>query len=142
MSQAASSVIRYKQQGGYQLAERHAVQTPLRPEKVVRESDGYCLLTQDGKLHIEAGYVWDGPSTGPFKKFSATKTFMTPSLEHDAMHQLARQNEWFRKFKDQFDDFLYTRCIEKGMWSLRAKWVRAGVRRGGIAEPRPILEAP
>lgn len=139
---ARMTKIKYKKQGGFQLMERYAVQTPLRPEKVTREADGFCTLMQDGMLHIEAGYVWDGPSTGPFKKFSATKTFMRGSLVHDAMHQLARQNTRFRKFKEQFDDLLQAHCIEDGMWKLRARWVRAGVRKGKIAEPRPILEAP
>ena len=91
--------IRYKAQGGFQLMARYVVQTPLRPEKVVREEDGFCTLMPDGKLHIEKAYVWDGPSTGPFKKISATKTFMRGSLVHDACHQLARQNPEFRKFK-------------------------------------------
>ncbi len=142
MSQAEPSMIRYKQQGGYQLMERYVVQTPLRPEHTVREVEGFCALMTDGKLHIEKFYVWDGPSTGPFKRWSATKTFLRGSLVHDAFHQLARQNKSFRKFKDQFDDLLQAHCIEDGMWSLRAKWVRAGVRKGKIAEPRPILEAP
>ena len=122
--------------------ERYVVLTPLRPEKVVREVDGYCTLMQNGLLHIEAGYVWDGPSTGPFKKLSATKTFMRGSLVHDAHHQLARQNTWFRKFKNQFDDLLRTHCIEDGMWKARAWWVREGVRKGKISEPRPTLQAP
>ena len=122
--------------------KRYVVQTPLRPEKVVREVNGFCTLNPDGKLHIEEHYVWDGPSTGPFKKFSATKTFLRGSLVHDACHQLARQNPEFRKFKPQFDDLLQAHCIEDGMMKLRAWWVRKGVENGKIGRPRPILEAP
>ena len=124
------------------MMERYVVQTPLHPEKVVREEDGFCTLMPDGKLHIEKGYVWDGPSTGIFKRWSATKTFLRGSLVHDACHQLARQNPEFRKFKTQFDDLLYTHCREDRMIWLRAKWIRIGVRQGKIGKPRPTLEAP
>ena len=116
--------IEYKIQGGYQLHADYTVQTPLRPKDIVTEDDDYCVLTKDGVLSIRKGYVWDGPSTGPFKSLSSTKTFMRPSLVHDAMHQLARQNLWFRAYKSKFDDLLQAQCIEDGMWKRRANvWV-------------------
>ena len=136
------SGIEYKVQGGNQLNADYAVQTPLRPGRTVREADLWCELHVNGMLYIKKGYVWDGPSTGPFKKFSATKTFMRPSLIHDAHHSLMRQNVWFQKYKSQIDDLLQIHCLEDGMMKLRAWWVRRGVESGGVSEPRIVHTAP
>ena len=135
-------MIEYKVQGGNQLHTTYMVQTPFRPDEEVTEADGYCFLHPDGMLVIRKGYVWDGPSTGPFSKFSSTKTFMRPSLVLDALHQLMRQNTWFRSYKDEVDDLLKTHCLEDGMSSIRAWWVRKGVSQGVVTEPRPVVTAP
>lgn len=135
-------MIKYKIQGGYQLMDIYKVKTPLRPKRRLLEVDSYCILEKDGYLTIQAGYCWDGPSTGPWKKWSATKTFMRGSLVHDAMHQLARQNIWFADYKEEFDNLLQAHCLEDGMMKLRAWWVRRGVRMGKVMDPRPTHTAP
>ncbi len=135
-------MIEYKVQGGNQLHRDYTVQTPVQPDTKLVEMDGYITLDTDGLLFIRKGYAWDGPSTWVFKKWSATKTFMRASLVHDAMHQLARQNVEFRVYKEMFDDLLQAHCLEDGMMAIRAWWVRKGVSRGKVAEPRPIVTAP
>jgi len=90
-------------------------------------------LSEAGTLLIEKGYCWDGPSGPTFD----TMTFMKGSCLHDALYQLMRMDllpwsQWRIADKE-----LETQCLRDGMWSLRAKWVMAGLKfaRGKAARP-------
>lgn len=101
-------------------------------------------LDPDGKLTIEKGYAWDGPS-GPAID---TKNFMRGALVHDALYQLIATGHLSRKrWRKVADLELHRICREDGMWRLRAWWVWFGVHyfAGFAAKPssrRPVESAP
>ena len=119
-------MIKYKKGYKYQLVERWSISTDLRPDHIV-VLNPFLFLDVDGKLCIQAGYAWDGPS-GPAID---TKNFMRGSLVHDALYQLMRENLLSFSFRKQADEELNRICLEDGMSKLRAWWVYQGVRFGG-----------
>ncbi len=104
-------------------------------------------LSPSGVLTIKKGYAWDGPS-GPTID---TASVMRGSLVHDCLYQLLRETgfgapETHAQRRKSSDEILYRICIEDGMWKWRAKWILAGVRKGGgpaaVRRQRKIYEAP
>lgn len=134
--------IKYQSGYKYQLVEGVVTQLSFKPPKDIHES--YIHFTTDGKLFINKGYAWDGPS-GPTID---TNTFMRGSLIHDALYQLMRDGLLDHDtYREKSDQALHDLCIEDGMCSLRAWWVLRGVRDFGhpSADPRyqkEILIAP
>jgi len=100
------------------------------------------ILSENGVLTIRAGYPWDGPS-GPTID---TLNFMTPSLIHDALYELMRQEYLPQEFRDTADRILQTLCLEREMSHLRAWWVYLGVKYVGgpsaAVKQEEVLEAP
>ena len=136
--------IFYKGGYKYQLNKPYTVEIFIKPEKAILTP--YIDLSETGVLTIAAGYSWDGPSGPTFD----TKSFMRPSLVHDALYQLMRQrhlvggNLGHRKRADML---LRQHCLEDGMTKIRAWWVyravRVGSRQSSLAEnKRPVLSAP
>jgi hypothetical protein len=116
--------IHYRSGYKYQLKKKVAVSTKIRPddEKVIRR---FVKLGTDGKLEIDDGYAWDGPS-GPTID---TKNFMRGSLVHDALYQLMREAGLDKaKWRRAADEELVRICREDGMTRLRAWWVLRAVR--------------
>jgi hypothetical protein len=104
-------------------------------------------LSPSGALTIKKGYAWDGPSGPTFD----TRSAMRGSLVHDCLYQLLRETdfgapEMHAQRRKLCDEILYRICIEDGMWKWRAKWILAGVRKGGgpaaVRRQRKIYEAP
>lgn len=135
--------ISYKKGYKYQLVETCKIATDIKPEREVA-IDGYILLATDGRMTINNGYAWDGPS-GPTID---TPSFMRGSLVHDAFYQLMRagllsQNE-HRKATDRL---LTKMCRKDGMNWIRAGWVYWGLRWMGhraadSASRKRVLQAP
>lgn len=136
--------ISYKKGYKYQVVEEYTTQIPIKPDSDIVSPSGFIQLTAEGKLTINKGYAWDGPS-GPTID---TLNFMRGSLVHDALYQLMREKSLDKEVcREPADRLLQTMCMKDGMSSIRAWWVYQGVRIGGdpAADPdnvRPITIAP
>lgn len=85
----------------------------------------FATLAEDGMIHIEKGYRWDGPS-GPAID---TKDFIRPSLVHDALFQLFRETTLDPSaYRYQADRLLQRMCLADGMSWIRACWVFTSLR--------------
>ena len=123
--------IKYKKGYKYQLNSEYDSYIPVRPDTDILTE--YIRLFKNGRLIIDRGYAWDGPS-GPTID---TKNFMRGSLVHDALYQLIRMELLPQDKRSHADDLLQKMCKEDGMSSIRAWWVRLGVGLGGAAAADP-----
>ena len=132
----AKPYIKYRSGYKYQLVEEYAVDINIVPENDVHTD--FIELDVEGKLVINKGYAWDGPS-GPT---TDTLNFMRGSLVHDALYQLMRNGLMDQKLRDEADEELKRICLEDGMTRLRAWLVHRGVRLGGgpAASPESLKE--
>jgi hypothetical protein len=73
--------IKYSRGYKYQLEETFVINIPIKPEKPCQNK--WASLNSEGRLVIEEGYAWDGPSGPTFD----TKNFMRGSLVHDILYQ-------------------------------------------------------
>lgn len=133
--------ISYKRGYKYQLYCDYSVEVAILPEKEIKTK--YLCLSVKGRLCINNGYCWDGPSGPTFD----TGNFMRGSAVHDALYQLMRNNHISSEWRDYADRLLQKMCKEDGMSSLRAWWVYTGLKYfgGAAADPankKPILKAP
>lgn len=112
----------------YQLKDIYTVNTSMKNMDV---GNGFLHLSKEGKLTIQKGYAWDGPS-GPTID---TKSFMRASLVHDAFYQLIREKLLNRKEHRKIaDQELKKICTEDGMWKIRAAYAYIALRIfGGFA---------
>lgn len=95
------------------------------------------LQINNGRLEIAAGYAWDGASGPTFD----TQNTMRPSLVHDALYQLMREEILPRTYKDDADRIFYELLRDNGMWLPRARvWYRAVVVGGPTSSY--VLTAP
>lgn len=152
--------IRYKTGYKYQYVDKEfPLQLPKRPgdsifhynRNVEIILDGgadhikcgpFLALWPSGKMRIYEGYAWDGPSGPAFD----TPDFMTPSMVHDAMYQLMRNQVLsLFPFRQIADEMMYQMCRERGMCAPRAWWCKRGVRRfgkGAASKKKTIYRAP
>lgn len=134
--------IDYKAGYRYQLVNEYSIVIPITPNAHIERR--YITLLSSGRLTINEGYAWDGPSGPAFD----TLNFMRASLVHDALYQLMREGELdARHHRLTADKLLRQLCKEDGMSPLRAWWVYQGARFGGgpaasPAEKRVVIRAP
>ncbi len=134
--------IAYKDGYKYQLKETYSLTIDIRPPAAIDTE--YVDLDENGKLTLQAGYAWDGPS-GPTID---TLDFMRGSLVHDALYQLMRENLLDRRvYREPADRILQNLCKEDGMSALRAWGVYQAVRlfadpAADPASDRPLTRAP
>jgi len=130
----AKPLLHYKSGYKYQTTETITLQTRITPDEPITSK--WLYLDLSSKLTIMGGYAWDGPS-GPTWD---TDNSIIPSLYHDAMAQLLRQElinqEWLSFINIEFDDMLK----ERGMsWLRRRIWRRGLWLTGGsFANPKNI----
>ena len=135
--------IYYKGGYKYQLHQSYTVYINIKPSRNIVSPKGFIALDTNGCLIIHQGYCWDGPS-GPTID---TPDFMRPSLVHDALYQLMRENSLPRSRRKEVDLLLRQMCLEDGMSKIRAWWVYSAVRVGAERSSthhgiRPIITAP
>ena len=129
--------IQYKKGYKYQLVKQYTVKINIVPADHIHTD--YIVLTREGKLTIQKGYAWDGPS-GPTID---TLNFMRGSLVHDALYQLMRNNHLDKdEHRDDADRLLQKMCKQDGMMAGRAWWVYLGVRFGGDTSADPASKKP
>lgn len=128
--------MKYRKGYKYQLAEVFEMKTLIHPFKDIFTQ--FITLRKNGYLKIHSGYAWDGAS-GPTIDTENTKT---PSLVHDALYQLMRQNELGIQWRVPADKLLREMMIERGMWKVRAWWWYRGlqVADGDAALPENAKE--
>ncbi|TGK36046.1 hypothetical protein EHQ12_05745 [Leptospira gomenensis] len=125
----------------YQLLKTYTFPTGIATETNLNignpDIKSFVEISRDGRLRIEAGYAWDGPS-GPTND---TKNFIRGSLVHDALYQLMREKKLdFKSYRKQADLVLKKICLEDGMSSFRASYVYNFVRWFGESSAKPSDE--
>ena len=93
------------------------VRSAFPSPETVASIPGQLHLYTTGRLLIENGYAWDGPSGPTFN----TESSMRGSLVHDALYQLIREGLLPASLKPTCDRELRLVCIEDGMWRWRAR---------------------
>ena len=118
----------------YQLLTTYTHPTGFQLLQDVSTKNEWVKLSKKGRLTLQKGYAWDGPS-GPTID---TRNFMRGSLVHDGLYQLMREglldHEEYRK---SADDLLRDICVEDGMSKFRAWYVHRAVRTSGGKNTRP-----
>ncbi len=109
---------RYK----WELLEPYDIQTKIRPTSVATAR--WIVLQQDGMLHLEKGYQWDGAS-GPAID---TSNFMEPSAVHDALYRLMRNLKIGWKEKPKADKLMRQLQKKNKMNFPRRWWTYTAVR--------------
>ncbi len=133
--------MKYRSGFKYQLAEREVFYTTVLPIEIIETH--FLTLLPIGRLTVEPGYAWDGPS-GPTWD---TKSSMRGSLYHDAMYQMLRMGWLVPSQRHAIDDEFGRFLEEDGMWGWRRKlWVREVKKfASSAADPKnlkTIHEAP
>ncbi len=105
------------------------------PAAEVESPDGWVWLSVNGKLHIRAGYLWDGASGGMWD----SENVMVPSLVHDALYQLMRERVLPQSYRLAADTVFWKMCRQRGMSAMRAGYAYRLLRTFGekAARPRP-----
>ena len=131
----ADTSIAYRAGYKYQLAQDYRCHTRCVPINSEKCETSFIALWDDGNMLIKSGYAWNGPS-GPTLD---TRTFMRPSLGHDAKFQLIRMGLVGREYIEVANDELQADCLADGMSRIRAWYVRRAMR---FADPatRPSAE--
>ena len=132
--------IRYLQGVKFVLSEDYLVQTPVTGVDII---DPWFRLFPDGRLHILAGFAWDGPSGPTFD----TKDSLRASLIHDVFCIAMRDGRLNFERQDAINEFFREMCIEDGMPAWRARIWFWGVEIGDAGNPdqgpdRCVLVAP
>ena len=110
------------------LSDDYMVQTPIAGHSII---DPWFRLIPDGRLHILAGFAWDGASGPTFD----TKSSMRPSLVHDVFCILMRDGRLSFALQDAVNEFFRVMCIEDGMPEWRARVWYWGVEIGDAGNP-------
>lgn len=123
-------IMLFKKGFKYQLEEKYSILTPIVGYDI---DTTWVRLKPNGKLILREGFAWDG-SSGPTID---TKTCKRASAEHDAFYRLMRYNELPRALRKQADILYHDRCLEDGMWKVKAWWRYRALRKAGIASTLP-----
>lgn len=134
--------VKYKAGYKYQLAAEVIIKLPFFVYEV-RERNNWVCIDHAQNLIFAPGYAWDGASGMTID----TKATIRPSLAHDGLYQLMRENLLFaHKYKPLADKLLLDLLIEDGMNSLRATTWYLGVKMFGHQATQPrkneLLHAP
>ena len=108
-------MIAYTKGYKYQLAEPYKAKTGITGFSA---SAKWIELYEDGTLLLDTGFAWDG-SSGPTWDNNKDKQ---PSAEHDAFCRLIRFGLLPESLKDAVDQRYHDKCIEDGMWKIKAGW--------------------
>ena len=107
--------MKYRKGYKYQTAENFFMMVPIFPDQdIVTE---FINLSTKGEMNIRKGYAWDGAS-GPTWN---TDNTMTPSLIHDALAQLMRQEYLVQGQLSSVNQLFDNMLSDRDMWSLR-RW--------------------
>ena len=129
-----------KYKSGYRYVSEDAeIRSVLLPDAQAQ----YVGISQ-GILVIAARYAWDGASFTLFKWFGTPKSWLTPSLVHDALYQLIREGLLDRQYREAADRLFREMLIERGVWRIVAWGAYYAVRVGGnfaVRKTNPVRGA-
>lgn len=125
-------MIAYRKNAKLQLIEEYQAVTPIIGFNV-ESKDKWIKLEEDGTLTLRLGYAWDG-SSGPTWD---TKTCKQASAEHDAFYKLMRWELIPRTLKDKADQRYCDKCIEDGMWKIKARNRLYWLKKRGLPSTLP-----
>jgi hypothetical protein len=139
--------IKYKDGYACQLFEKYQVRIEIKPDQDIVTP--YIELTTDGRLTINKGYAWDGP-TFVYKLKRILKRFIKKmlrgSLIHDALYQLMREEKLSRGYKHKANLELHRACREDRLPRPLAWLVLKSMKFTGFATSpknrKKILTAP
>jgi hypothetical protein len=117
------------------------VQVPLLPTRKV--GTRFVSMDKTGLLVVAEGYAWDGAS-GPMRQ---SPDIIRPSLVHDALYQLMREDLIDRANRAAADKLLRDMCVEDGSPSWYADAIHLAVQAFGARFVQPgsthlIMKAP
>jgi hypothetical protein len=102
--------IRYLEGMKYVLSDDHMVKTPIEGADII---DPWFRLFPDGRLHILAGFAWDGPSGPTFD----TRDSLRASLVHDVFCILIRDRRLAFDWQDTVNEFFREMFLEDALMS-------------------------
>lgn len=121
---------------------------------ITMESEGRSVLLPnawtphvwilDGVLVITERYAWDGASFLPFKWFGTPKSWLTPSLVHDALYQLILEGLLDRQYRAAADRLFRDMLLERGVWRIVAwsgYWAVRVFGNFAVRQTNPVREA-
>ena len=133
--------IAYRDGIKYILDKDYIDKVPIYPDQDIITK--WVNLSSHGELKLRAGFGYDGPS-GPTID---TKSAMRGAAVHDALFRLFRLGLLDDKWRPVADQIYEDKCVEDGMWKIRAWMHFRALRRFGWTaaakgtEP-PVLTAP
>jgi len=133
-------MISYRKGFKNQLSETYTILTPIVGYDI---DTTWIKLESNGRLTLRRGFAWDG-SSGPTID---TKTCKRASAEHDAFYRLMRYGELPGSLRKQVDKFYHQKCLEDGMWKIKAWWRYRILRKAGksstlVKNKKKIYKAP
>ncbi len=130
-----SPVLVYRKITGHKYRTRYDLvfDIGICPVVEIDSPGGWVRLTIDGKLHIRAGYSWDGASGGMWD----SENVMVASLVHDALYQLLRERVLPQSYRPAADIVFWELCRQKGMSAMRAGYAYRILRILGAKAARP-----
>ena len=136
-----TSVIKYKAGYKYQLQMHVCVEGMTQLSNRHWQKYAQFLYLLGDKLYINKGYAWDGPSGG----CPDFKSFMKPSLVHDALYQIIRLGGLEQESAKPFADKLFLQMLkDEGVsWVTRhIAYQAVKIFGGGHLKPhhrRPVI---
>ncbi len=125
-------MIAYTSGYKYELQQNAVIETRIEIDETIETL--FLWLNPNGRLKIQRGYAWDGPS-GPTID---TRSSMRGSLVHDALYQLMRSGLLGVDRREAADNLMCNIFLEDGMWAWRARaWFRSVRKLAGMSvDPR------
>ena len=128
--------IAYRDGFKYVLEEQYVDKVPIYPDKDIVTK--WVCLSSHGELLLRAGFGFDGPS-GPTID---TKSAMRGAATHDAIYRLLRLGLLDEKWRAVADHVYEDKCVEDGMWKIRAWAHFRALRRFGWTAAKKGTEPP
>lgn len=132
-----------KYKSGYRYISQEAVLVDVGSALHAPLSAPFASIAAE-TLCVMSKYAWDGASFWPFKLFGTPKSWLTPSLVHDALYQLIRDGLLDRQYREAADRLFHDMLLERGVWRIVAWVAYWAVRVGGnfaVMKTNPVREA-
>jgi len=100
----------------YRLLENYFFDTGITPRKAVES--GFIKLMTTGRVHIKAGFSWDGATC-----FPDIQSVIRSSLEHDALYTLFILDLLNQRHRKTVNGRFFAVCVADGMYRFLAKQV-------------------
>ena len=117
----------------YRLLEDYYFKTGIKIKKAV--VSGFISLKTTGRVHIGAGFLWDGATC-----FPDIQSVIRASMEHDALYTLIIKEDIDEKFRLNADLIFKSTCISDKMGRWVAVLVYAVLSVFGMSHIRGCID--